>query len=307
MSKILHYPFKQGKHKKRLTKLLVDLQADVVISLFDNDVSFISKINDGSKKVLEIHFSRFKRLQYGRKGLWKWADVFRSKTDFKLASTFDKFVVLTEEDKGYWGDLPNIEVIPNARSFNPVKTAVLDERRVIAIGRYNYQKGFEYLIDAWKIVHEKCPEWELDIIGEGELRLAFQHRINDHDLDGCVHLKEPTAQIEEAYLHASVLALSSRYEGLPMILLEGQAFGLPIVSFECKCGPRDVITDGEDGFLVPEGNTSDLAAKIIQLIEDDKLRKKMGRAAKRNSERFAEPIIMDRWIRLFNNLVNGQL
>jgi glycosyltransferase involved in cell wall biosynthesis len=304
INKVLHYPFKQCKHKKRLTKLLNHLQADIVISMFDNDVSFISKIKDGSKKVLEVHFSRFKRLQYGRKGIWKWVDALRNKADLKQVKTFDKFVVLTEEDKEYWGDLPNMEVIPNARSFNPVETSLLNEKKVIAIGRYDYQKGFEYLIDAWTIVHPGHPEWKLDIIGDGPLRTSFQRRINDNHLGDCVHLEYPTSHIEEKYLHASILTLSSRYEGLPMVLLEGQAFGLPIVSFACKCGPKDIITPGEDGFLVPEGNVSELADRIIQLIENDELRKKMGQKAKINSERFAEQVIMAQWDRLFNNLLS---
>jgi glycosyltransferase involved in cell wall biosynthesis len=303
-NKILHYPFKQRKHKKGLTKLLNHLQADIVISMFDNDVSFVSKIKDGSKKVLEVHFSRLKRLQYRRKGIWKWMDAIRNKSDLKLVNTFDKFVVLTEEDKVYWGDLPNMEVIPNARSFNPAETARLDEKKAIAIGRYNYQKGFEYLIDAWKIVYKEHPDWKLDIVGDGELRMQLQHRINENNLSDCVHLKYPTSHIEDVYLQSSILTLSSRYEGLPMVLLEGQAFGLPIISFACKCGPKDIITHGEDGFLVPEGNVPELADRIIQLIEDDELRKKMGQKAKIHSERFSEPVIMAQWDRLFNNLLN---
>jgi glycosyltransferase involved in cell wall biosynthesis len=303
-NKVLCYPFKQWKHKQELTKLLNRLQADIVVSMFDNDVSFISQIKDGSKKVLEVHFSRFKRLQYGRKGIWKWVDAFRSKSDLKIVKAFDKFVVLTEEDKGYWGDLPNLEVIPNARSFNPTEIARLEEKKVIAIGRYDYQKGFEYLIDAWEIVHMEHPDWELYIIGDGELRVQLQCRVDDLNLNNCVHLKYPTSHIEDAYLQSSILTLSSRYEGLPMVLLEGQALGLPIVAFACKCGPRDIITHGEDGFLVPEGNVPELAGRIIQLIEDDELRKKMGQKAKINSERFAEPVVMVQWDRLFNNLLN---
>jgi glycosyltransferase involved in cell wall biosynthesis len=306
-NKVLHYPFKQWKHKKKLTKLLNRLQADIVISMFGNDVSFISKIKDGSKKALEVHFSRFKRLQYGRKGLWKWIDAFRNKADLRLVNTFDRFVVLTHEDQAYWGDLTNMEVIPNARSFNPAETAPLDEKKVIAIGRYDYQKGFEYLIDAWKMVHNKHPEWQLDIIGEGEFRKQLQCRIDENNLNGNIHLKPPTTHIEEVYLKSSILAMSSRYEGLPMVLLEGQAFGLPIVSFECKCGPKDIVTNGVDGFLVQEGNVRELADKIIQLIEDEPLRKKMGRMAKRNSERFSEPVIMNKWVKLFNHLENREV
>ena len=102
VNKLIHYPFKQWKHKRKLSALLHSLRADVVISMFCNDASFIPSIKDGSKKILEIHFSRFKRLQYGRKGLWKLADEYRSKQDAKVAARFDRFVVLTDEDKEYF-------------------------------------------------------------------------------------------------------------------------------------------------------------------------------------------------------------
>lgn len=302
LNKFIHYPFKQWKHRKRLTAYLKCEKADIVISMFCNDASFMWKIKDGSKKVLEIHFSRYKRLQYGRKGFWKIADQIRSDKDKKTVRKYDRFVVLTHEDKNDWGNLSNMIVIPNALSFNPCSTALLDNKKVIAVGRYDYQKGFDYLIDAWAIVNRYEPEWKLDMIGGGEWLNRLQHQIDDHGLIHCIRLKPSTRNIEEEYLQASILALSSRYEGLPMVLLEGQSYGLPIVAFECKCGPRDVITDREDGFLIPEKNIELLAGRILQLIENEDLRKRMGQAARKNSQRFLEPVIMEQWERLFHQL-----
>ena len=302
INKLIHYPFKQAKHKRGLSALLKSLKADIVISMFCNDVSFITNIKDGSRKVLEIHFSKFKRLQYGRKGIWKLADWYRSKTDKKIIGAFDKFVVLTEEDRGYWGELSNIEVIPNMLSFSPKNVAALKNRKVIAIGRYTHQKGFDYLIHAWKIVCEHHTDWTLDIIGGGELMQELQSLIDENHLGEYVHLVSPTTHIEEIYQQASILVMSSRYEGLPMVLLEAEAFGLPIVSFACKCGPRDIITDGIEGFLVPEGNINILAAKVIELMDDETLRLRMGIAAKLNSERFSEADIMNKWMKLFQSL-----
>jgi len=301
-NKLVHYPYKQWKHKKKLTCLLKSLRADVVVSMFCNDVSFIWKIKDGSKKVLEIHFSRFKRLQYNRKGIWRLADRFRNRMDQSLVRRYDRFVVLTHEDKTYWEDLQNMTVIPNARTFNPAAVAQLDNKKAIAIGRYNYQKGFDDLIKAWAIVHRSCPDWELTIVGEGELSDRLQQLIDDHNLQACVRLQPPTSPIEEVYAQASILVMSSRYEGLPMVLLEAQAFGLPVVSLNCKCGPKDIITDGKDGFLVPEKDINALAGRIILLTDDSELRKKMGQAAKLNSERFSEPVIMQQWMELFHSL-----
>lgn len=301
INKLLHYPIKQYKHRKRLHELLMQLQPDITVSMFCNDVSFLPKMKDGSKKILEIHFSKFKRLQYGRKGLWRIADIYRNKQEEKQVRRFDRFVVLTEEDKGYWGNLPNIEVIPNARTYNPTSKATLDTKRVVAVGRYTHQKGFERLIEAWHSIYPKFPDWHLDIVGDGENRAQLQALIDHYNIGSSVTLFPPTKNMDAVYRGASIVAMSSRYEGLPMILLEAQAYGIPIVSFACKCGPSDVVTDGIDGYLVPEGNTEALACKLSKLMSDELLRQQMGEAAYNNSKRYEEEVVMEKWIKLFND------
>ena len=301
-NKLLHYPLKQYRHKKRLAAILKQEKPDITVSMFCNDAGFITRINDGSKKVLEIHFSKFKRLQYNRKGLWRLADLWRSKQDEKTVRRFDKFVVLTEEDKGYWGNLPNITVIPNANTFATPQTAALENKKVIAVGRYTHQKGFERLIEAWHILSPEFPDWKLDIIGDGEERDKLQHLIRFYHLEEQVTLASPTKSIDKVYLDASVLAMPSRYEGLPMVLLEAQAFGLPIVSFACKCGPKDIVADGETGFLVEENDIEGLARQLAKVMKDKNLRKQMGRKAKEVSLRYAEDAVMAKWTALFDSL-----
>ena len=300
INKLVHYPFKQQKHKRKLTELLQSLKADVVISMFCNDASFIPSIKDGSKKILEIHFSRFKRLQYGRRGLWKLADEYRSRQDAKVAARFNRFVVLTEEDKEYWEGLKNMCVIGNARSFVLPKPAKLENKTVIAVGRYSYQKGFERLIAAWHQVCQHVDDWKLHLVGDGELREELQQQIEALNLKDKVILGKAETDMLTVYKNASVLAMSSRYEGLPMVLLEAQAAGLPIVSFQCKCGPKDVIADGVDGFLVNDGDVDALADKLMKLMNDEALRKNMGVAAFERSERYAEDHIMKQWTDLFD-------
>lgn len=304
-NKLWHYPAKQMKHKRELTKVLMAERPDVTVSMFCNDVSFIPSIKDGSRKVLEIHFSKFKRLQYGRKGLWRLADIWRNKQEEKEVKRFDRFVVLTEEDRGYWGEMPNIRVIPNARTFTPTRKASLDYHKVIAVGRYTYQKGFERLIEAWKLLGERHPEWSLDIVGDGEERERLQGLIDNYGLNSQITLKKTTTEIEKVYIEAGILAMSARYEGLPMILLEGQAYGLPIVSFRCQCGPADVVEDGVTGFLVPEGDVQALADRLERLMSDELLRKKMGDAAVKASERYEEEKIMEQWTLLFDQITEN--
>lgn len=305
LNKLCFYPFKQLKHRLRLSSLLKQLRADIVVSMFCNEVSFVADIHDGSKKVLEVHFSRFKRLQYGRKGLWRLADAWRSWTDERVVKKFHRFVVLTHEDMGYWLGLRNIMVIPNSITALPAQPTSLVNKKALAVGRYTPQKGFDYLIDIWVIVHLLQPHWELYIVGEGECKEALQKQICNNNLEGVVHLVPSTSCIEEMYSEASVLLMTSRYEGLPMVLLEGLAFGLPIISFACKCGPSDIITDGVNGFLISPGNIKEFSEKLLLLMGDVALRRQMGEAAREKSLGYMEEEVMHIWEELFKQLCAG--
>lgn len=303
VKKTLSYFRRQPLHKKRLEKCLSELKADIVISMFDHDVNFLWKLKDRSKKVLEIHFSHFKRLQYERKGLWKLADVVRSKQDMRLAKRYERFVVLTGEDRGYWGNLPHMAVIPNANSFVPATQADVACKRAIAVGRYDYQKGFDELIAIWKNVNERQPNWKLDIFGEGPLKEQLQAQIHQSGLDDVVRLCPPVKDIEKEYVKSGLLIMTSRYEGLPMTLLEAQACGLPMVAYACKCGPRDIIRDGANGFLIEEKDERTMVERLVQLMENEDLRRQMGANAKEMSANFSEEKVMRQWLNLFNQLI----
>ena len=316
LNKLVRYPFKQLRHRRRLTELLKEEKADIVVSMFCNDAQFLPRIKDGSRKVLEIHFSRYKRLQYGRRGMWALADRWRTRNDMRIARRFDRFVVLTNEDRGYWetdSPMPNICVIPNARTFNPLElnengnTAQREQHVVLAVGRYNGQKAFDRLINAWYMVQRQdasLPDnWKLRIVGDGELRESYMEQIERLGLAESVILGRAETDMLGVYRNADIYAMTSLYEGLPMVLLEAQAAGLPIVAMACKCGPRDVVTDGVDGFLVAEGDTGAMAVKLRHLMEDDGLRSRMGQAALKASDRFDETLIMEKWVRLFNGLL----
>lgn len=299
--KIVLYFFKRYKHYNALKRELNHIKADIVISMFDNDSSFLHKINDGSEKIIEAHFSRFKRIQYNRKGVFKWIDNYLSNKDQRIVAKYDRFIVLTEEDKGYWNDLINIEVIPNANSFVSMQKAKLENKKVVAVGRFDYQKGFDDLIKSWKIVHDSHPDWILNIFGHGPLDSEFKNLITVLGLDNVVFLNQPTKEIEQVYLDHSILAMTSRYEGLPMVLLEAQECGLPLVSYDCKCGPKDIIKD--NGILVPQGDIENMAQSLIKLISNEKLRKSMGTKSSSYALNYSESLIMDKWIKLFEGLV----
>ena len=149
-------------------------------------------------------------------------------------------------------------------------------------------------------------DWTLHIVGEGELQQALQCQIDELNLHDSVFLDGPSSYIQEKYLESSILALSSYHEGLPMVILEAESLGVPVVSFACPCGPRDIIRDEEDGFLVPNGDVQQLADRLMELMKDETKRKEMGRKAFLNSRRFSEEAIMDKWMDLFNQLTKKE-
>lgn len=302
--KIFGYLRKRKEHKRKLTALLEKERPDIVVSLYPSESSFIPDIKDGSKKVLELHFCKFFRLQYGRKGLLGWIDKLRTRQDERIVRRFDKFVVLTHEDKGYWGNLPNIEVIPNAAMQVSESCSDVTNKRVIAVGRLDYQKGFDRLIEAWEWIQGtgKLTDWRLDIFGQGEWKEMLQRMIEEKGLQHSVQIHRPTKQIGEEYVKSSLLVMSSHYEGFPMVMIESMACGLPVVSFDYKCGPKDIIQHGINGLLVPEGDIKALTNAMMEVMTDETYRRMLSRNARKVVDTYSEEAVMARWIRLFTSI-----
>lgn len=302
--KIYGYLKKRKKHRRLLEKLLMQEKADIVVSLYPSESSFIPDIKDGSRKVLEIHYCKFFRLQYGRKGLLGAIDKWRTWQDERIVRRFDKFVVLTNEDRGYWGNLPNIEVIPNAAMFVADRYSDVSVKRVIAVGRLDYQKGFDRLIQAWEIVNKsgKYDDWRLDIFGQGDWKDMLQGMIDKKGLNGSAFINKPTKNIGDEYANSSMLVMSSNYEGFPMVMIEAMACGLPVVAFDFKCGPKDIIRNEENGLIIHNGDIKALADGIMKLMEDTENRKRMSLNARKIVDTYSEKAVMEKWIGLFNNL-----
>lgn len=299
------YLKKRRLHRKRLSSLLKAEKPDITVSLFPCESSFIPAIKDGSKKVLELHFSKNFRVQYGRKGIFGFIDRMRMRQDERLVRKFDSFVVLTHEDAGNWGKLSNLSVIPNAVSQVPQETSRLDFKRVIAVGRLDFQKGFDRLINAWHILLNKYPnlnDWVLEIFGQGEWHGYLTTLIKEKSLESNIRINRPTDNITSEYLSSSILAMTSNYEGFGMVLVEAMSCGLPCVAFDCPCGPSEIITTNEDGILVSNGDTKAFADALASLMLDDEKRKRMGEAARESVARFSESSVMQQWERLFSRL-----
>ena len=304
--KIFVYLKKQRLFKKALTKELMRLRPDITISLLRREINFLNDIKDGSRKIGELHVNRANYRNFEANDSNCVKSLFAKFWMRSLVSNLkklDRFVVLTEEDKSAWPELQNICVIPDPLSFSPTQHSLLTEKRVIAVGRYVYQKGFDLLLQAWTIIEKQFSDWELVVFGDGN-REPYEHQMKELGIDrNRCHLNGPTADIQKEYVNSSIFAFSSRFEGFGMVLVEAMACGLPVVSFACPCGPKDIVRDGEDGFLVENGNVDDLAQQLMKLMADDNLRTVFAHRAHQDVQRFNMEHIALRWKSLFESCV----
>lgn len=305
IKKVFVYLKKQYQYKKLLKKELFLIRPDITISLLRREINFLTSIKDGSKKIGELHVNRanYRNFEQGEANLLK--NLFAKFWMYNLVTNLkqlDKFVVLTEEDRNNWLELNNVEVIPDPLTFSSSSISSLTEKRVIAVGRYVYQKGFDLLLKSWSIVEKTCPDWILTIIGQGD-RLQYETLIDELRIDRTrCKLLGPKEQIQDEYMSSSFLVMSSRFEGFGMVLVEAMSCGLPVVSFDCPCGPKDIIQDNVDGVLVESGNVKKLAEAIIMLIQHPQKREEMANKAIENVQRFRIDQIAGKWKSLFDAL-----
>jgi glycosyltransferase involved in cell wall biosynthesis/membrane-associated phospholipid phosphatase len=215
----------------------------------------------------------------------------------------DALVVLTRGDRDAYaealGDRLRIDVIANAVPAMPGPPSPLSEPVILAAGRLTPQKGFDLLAAAFALIAEDAPEWTIRICGDGPKRDGIEAAIAEHGLEGRVVLAGRCMRIWEEMERASVYALSSRFEGFPMVLVEAMSKGLPIVAFDCPTGPREVVHSGQNGFLVPHKDAESFASALLTVIRDAELRTKLGAGAVEEARRYSLEKIGARWDALF--------
>jgi glycosyltransferase involved in cell wall biosynthesis len=212
-------------------------------------------------------------------------------------------VVLTESDRKAWHELDNVVVISNPLSFVSTTVSSQANKRVIAVGRYCYEKGYDHLLQSWTIIQNKCPDWRLDVFGDGD-RSAYEALIDQLGIDRSrCKLNQRTQNIQQEFERSAISVCSSRFEGFGLVIIEAMACGIPVVSFDCPWGPRTIINDGKDGALVENGNVNQLADALLTLMTDADLRTAMGSMASVNVRRFSIDIIADQWKNLFEEIV----
>jgi glycosyltransferase involved in cell wall biosynthesis len=306
VKKAFVYLKKQRIFKKKLTNELMRIRPDITISLLRREINFINEIKDGSKKIGELHVNRANYRNFEARDSNAIKNIFAKYWMRNLVShlkRLDRFVVLTEEDKAAWTELDNVEVIPDPLAFDIDKVSPLTNKRVIAVGRYVYQKGFDLLLQAWAKIEKQHPDWELAIYGMGD-RTPYEQIIEKMHIDrNRCHLNGPTDDIKQEYLNSSLFVFSSRFEGFGMVLIEAMACGLPVISFDCPCGPKDIVRHQEDGILVPSGDADKLADALHKIMLEGALRQTLASKALVNVRRFFIEEVTQRWRGLFISII----
>ena len=296
------------QYKRRLRQVLQAEHPDVVISALGRGISIVNDMHDGSVKIGEVHSvkANVRSLnQMEQKGfLYRLlARLMRWRIGRNVAR-LDALVLLSQSDADEWTEARRTLVIPNFVPFLPAEASSLQNKQAIMVARYNHAKGYNYMVEAWSLVHQRHPDWVLNVYGSGELHDDVVGWIRERRLEHSMFLHEPTDQIMQCYLDSSMCVMSSRYEAFPMVLLEAMACGVPCVAFDCPHGPRQIIRDGEDGLLVDYLNPQALADGICRLIEDETLRRQLGAKARENVMRFSKETVMQQWETLLQELTN---
>ena len=290
--------------KKRIKKILELIHPDIVIYTF-----FILPIRCKFKykTILECHFNHdapflkakaFNSSILLAKILTRYHEYIASKTDV--------LVVLTNQDKMMWektSTKSNIIVIPNMNSFTTNQVSDLTNKNVIAVGRLDAQKNFDKLITIWSKVHLSHKDWHLNIYGKGPDKIKLETLIKKLELKNSVFINEPTKDIKDKYLQSSILCFTSTYEGWGLVLTEAMSCGLPVVSYDIPCGPKDIIKNNYNGFLIRNDDEDEFANSLSLLMDNKTIRESIGKNALESIKKYNIDAIMKEWNNLINKII----
>ncbi|MFQ2612967.1 glycosyltransferase family 4 protein [Aeromonas caviae] len=292
---MLRLPLAVVKLRRYLQQHQIDILIDVesMLALY----AFPAVVGLNVRHICWEHF-------FYHNDLGKWA----RRLARKLAARFaDDVITLTERDKQLWlanttckatiTAIPNPVTIELPTSINPHK-----EKLFLAVGRLTHIKGFDLLLHAWAQVSPIHPEWRLRIVGDGEDKAMLEQLRRELNIEASTEFASKTNNISVHYQQAAFFVMSSRFEGLPLVLIEAQAYGLPIVSFDCDTGPAEIIKHGETGWLCMAGNVTSLGELMVQAIVAGKdinipesQWNELSEASIHNAQRFALEQIIKRW------------
>lgn len=288
-------------YKNELQKHCKQINPDVIIVADNGLKAYLAPpfLDKKTPLVFESHGSKFIVEQKQSEHVWS-----KLKMQFKLfikefgAKKYTHFVALSDESLKEW-HITNGVVITNPLCDSPQKLSNQSSKKVIAVGRHAYEKGFDNLLKIWKKVVEIYPDWILEIYGKSDEKFELQELAENLNLTENIVFHEPVQNIIEKYSEASFYLMTSRFEGFGMVLIEAMAAGLPCVAYDCPCGPRNIINNGKNGFLIQNNNEKYYINAVKTLIEDKELRISMGETAKSVVKKYDIDEIMQRWNQFF--------
>lgn len=305
--KVFLYLKKQFKYRQLLKSELMRIRPDITISVLRREINFINSIPDGSHKIGELHVNRSNYRNFTSRDsncMKRLFARFWMKGLLKHLRELDRMVVLTEDAKADWPELVNVRLIPDAVPFKVDKVSSLSSKRIVSIGRYAYEKGNDLLLRAWSKVEKSCKDWTLDIYGMGN-RTPYIDLMHELGIDESrCQLHGSLSDVKEAYLNSSIFTLPSRFEGFGLVIIEAMACGVPVVTFDCENGPRNIIRHNQDGILVHPFDIDEYADSLLRLIRNENLRREMGRCAHATSIRYSIEGIAMQWKELFDEVMS---
>lgn len=295
------------QYKKALQKTIKAVNPDVIIICDNGFKAFLVPFILRTKipVIFESHGSKYVR-ETKPKNNFISKSIFNFQLKFKefAAKKFTKFVALSDENLKEWR-VNNGIVISNPLWFSTEKTAELENKKALVLARHSYEKGIDRLLLIWQKVIQKYPDWILEIYGNSNENKEYKKLAISLEIDKNVCFLEPVKNISKKYLEASFYLMTSRSEGFPMVLIEAMAFGLPCVAYDCPTGPKAIIDNENNGFLVENDNEDAFVGAVSSLIENKNLRLEMGEKAQKSVKKFNLEIIMKQWVNLFDSLVKN--
>ena len=293
-------------YKRALTEYIVQHGIELCISLGGKEIAFLRHLP--CRTIAEMHFAMDQRRQLieaNHKSLfWSLVGEVRTRQLVQAVKPLERLVVLTEADKAAWekAGCTNVTVIPNPCSLDGQKVSIKSakSKTILAVGRLHEQKGFDLLLQAWKPIEKTYSDWSLRIVGEGPKRAELEAQIESQGLKRVV-LAGATNNVLDEYEAASIFVLSSRYEGLPLALIEAMWCGLPCIAFDCPQGPAELLAE-DRGWLVPDGDIAELTAQIAYALSHPEEALKCAQKAQSFAQTtYSEAAIMPQWVQLIES------
>ena len=312
-----HYPKRiwiKWRYRKQLSKQLNDIinyiNPDIIIGVGYALADYVCQIKSKAAKIIESHEARMftKTFElYNKQSLLSdiYFNSYRNKYLHVIEKNADVVVTLTKDDAIDWRKAKRVETIPNFSIMPISKLCDINAKRVIAVGRLSWQKGYDKLLNIWEVVSTTHTDWRLDIFGEGNLETELREFIKDNGLSS-VSIHSFTKNISQEYADSSICVLTSRFEGFSLVLLEALRHGVPCIAFDCPYGPSDLVDNEKCGYVIENGNIGLFAEKLNYLMDHPEIRKQFSKAAIYKAQSYHVDTIMNQWKQLFESLTKKQ-